>query len=812
MAIRPQKKNKSKKWVRRGKKADGESEGDAAPSTYDPARLRVTADMRTNAAFEAYYQRQGIVPEGEWDDFMAALRRSLPTTFRITGTRAVATELRDRIKREYVPYFERGITASSAAAANDGGNAEKVIAGLEDTPFTPPAPIPWYPDGMGWKFDVPRAVLRKAEGLNRFHKFLVTETEVGNTCRQEEVSMIPPMLLDVEPHHAVLDMCAAPGSKTAQLLEALHKMEDSSPRDIPTGIVIANDFDLKRACMLVHQTKRLHSPCLLITNHEAQGFPNVYIQPPQRSGSTVHSKGDELKFDRILADVPCSGDGTLRKNPAIWINWKPMDGMSLHPLQIKILRRGLQLLKPGGRLVYSTCSLNPMENESVVAAILNEFAASSGAHAHDVKLVDVSERFPNLRRHPGLTDWKVVIPDAEMTELASAETPLPEGTSRGIRNKVWKTMFVPSNVAELGLEKCLRIYPHHQDCGGFFVAVLEKSAEPKNVKKPDSEPASPEAISAEESAALAATKRPQSDVASPPPVDADGEDTSHKRARLENDDDEAPAVEDADVDGDVDGDAGTTADDGKKKKTDPTPPAMKDEPFTFLPGTDAQVSQIVDFYGLDAEFPRDCFLVRAAAGTEKHNTLHYTSRTVKALLTHTNPARLRPVQSGVKLFGRMDGGGEAACPFRLFFDGVPLVAAHMKPEQYLSSDFASLKRLLVDKMVKIPLLSEPLQSRVASLPIGGYVLEYDASKQESDAADVHVSALNVSSEPLLVPVFRTRGALNLLVGGKDLRSLCLRILGEDESTHTTTATTTIATSDAPAATTSEDALPASESA
>jgi multisite-specific tRNA:(cytosine-C5)-methyltransferase len=75
----------------------------------------------------------------------------------------------------------------------------------------------------------------------------------------------------------------------------------------------------------------------------------------------------------VLCDVPCSGDGTLRKNRAIWRKWRVTEGLSLHYLQLRILRRAITLLASGGELVYSTCSLNPMEDEAVVAAALEAF-------------------------------------------------------------------------------------------------------------------------------------------------------------------------------------------------------------------------------------------------------------------------------------------------------------------------------------------------------------------------------------------------------------------------------------------------------
>lgn len=82
--------------------------------------------------------------------------------------------------------------------------------------------------------------------------------------------MIPPLVLDIKSHHRVLDMCAAPGSKTAQIIEALHA---DAGNKIPSGFVIANDLDNKRCYMLVHQAKRLNSPCFLVTNQDSAMYP-----------------------------------------------------------------------------------------------------------------------------------------------------------------------------------------------------------------------------------------------------------------------------------------------------------------------------------------------------------------------------------------------------------------------------------------------------------------------------------------------------------------------------------------------------------
>ena len=94
--------------------------------------------------------------------------------------------------------------------------------------------------------------------MKKLHTFLVSETETGYISRQEAVSMIPPLLLDVRSHHAVLDLCAAPGSKTAQLVELLHsdgKLDTSSQSVVPSGVVVANDRDNDRCYMMIHQVR-----------------------------------------------------------------------------------------------------------------------------------------------------------------------------------------------------------------------------------------------------------------------------------------------------------------------------------------------------------------------------------------------------------------------------------------------------------------------------------------------------------------------------------------------------------------------------
>lgn len=142
----------------------------------------------------------------------------------------------------------------------------------------------------------------------------------------------------------------------------------------------------------------------------------------------------------------------------IWKEWSAKNGNGLHRLQKMILMRGCELLKVGGRLVYSTCTFNPIENEAVVASMLLQ---GNGA----LRLVDVSNELPGLRRKPGITSWQVKDKNGQFHKVFNK--------SNEAKDHV-ESMFPPQNAGELGLDKCIRIYPFLQNTGGFFVAVFEK--------------------------------------------------------------------------------------------------------------------------------------------------------------------------------------------------------------------------------------------------------------------------------------------------------------------------------------------------
>ncbi len=172
----------------------------------------------------------------------------------------------------------------------------------------------------------------------------------GRMFLQDEASQMIPLLLDVQPGQRVLDLCAAPGGKTARLA-----------RQAGRSGVVAADVHLHRLRQMREFLARL-------------GAGNVHSVA--LDGTVPLPFG--VRFDRILVDAPCSGTGTLARNPEIRWRLRPEDLPALAKKQTALVSQALAQLAPGGRLVYSTCSLEPEENEQVVAAAL---AAHPGARA-----------------------------------------------------------------------------------------------------------------------------------------------------------------------------------------------------------------------------------------------------------------------------------------------------------------------------------------------------------------------------------------------------------------------------------------------
>ncbi|MDJ0883314.1 MAG: hypothetical protein QNJ48_04095 [Desulfobacterales bacterium] len=249
--------------------------------------------------------------------------------------------------------------------------------------------LPWH--GQGLRISGP------AEGLGRHWAH-----RAGLFQIQEAGSMIPVLVMNPQPGERVLDLCAAPGNKTAQIALALENR----------GTVVSNDMigERQRATRMI--LDRLGLVNVTLTCRDGVNYP--------RSAGI---------FDAVLVDAPCTCEATSRRNPDRGLDIAP-------PYQKKaakqklLLRQAIRRCARGGRIVYSTCTYAPEENEAVVDAVMREWPGA-------VRLLPA--RVDGLRTAPGLTCWR--------------------GRD-----------FHPD------LRHSMRIWPHHNDTAGFYVALMEKQA------------------------------------------------------------------------------------------------------------------------------------------------------------------------------------------------------------------------------------------------------------------------------------------------------------------------------------------------
>ncbi len=191
-------------------------------------------------------------------------------------------------------------------------------------------PVPWEP--AGYYYD-PEA----RPGLHVYH-------EAGVYYLQEASAMAPVALLDPQPGERVCDLCAAPGGKTTQIAGRMRGV----------GFLLCNEINPKRAKILSRNIERMAVPNALVTNEH-----------PQRLAERF-----PCFFDRVLVDAPCSGEGMFRKEEAAVMDWSPETVEMCARRQGEILNSAAELVRPGGRLAYSTCTFAPAEDEGAVAAFL----------------------------------------------------------------------------------------------------------------------------------------------------------------------------------------------------------------------------------------------------------------------------------------------------------------------------------------------------------------------------------------------------------------------------------------------------------
>ena len=247
------------------------------------------------------------------------------------------------------------------------------------------SPVPWEPEG---RYYDPQT----RPGLHPYH-------EAGLYYLQEPSAMAPAALLDPQPGERILDLCAAPGGKTTQI----------AGRMGGRGLLVCNEIHPKRAGILSANLERLGAANALVLNEH-----------PARLAARFAGW-----FDRVLVDAPCSGEGMFRKHDAAFTDWSPETVAMCARRQAEILDSAADMVRPGGRLVYSTCTFSPEENEGSIEGF--------------------------LRRRP---DFELEAPEAPWFSPGRPEW------IRGGRPELART---------------LRLWPHRLRGEGHFAAVLRRT-------------------------------------------------------------------------------------------------------------------------------------------------------------------------------------------------------------------------------------------------------------------------------------------------------------------------------------------------
>lgn len=257
------------------------------------------------------------------------------------------------------------------------------------------SPVPWAEGGFYYEEE-------DQPGKHPFH-------EAGCYYIQEPSAMAPAGLLNVRPGERVLDLCAAPGGKSTQLAAAM-KGE---------GILVCNEIHPARARILSENIERMGVRNALVTN-----------ETPQRLAEEFPAY-----FDKILVDAPCSGEGMFRKNEDARGEWSPENVQMCAKRQDEILDFAAKMLREGGRMVYSTCTFSPAENEGSIA------------------------RF--LLRH---SEFEVVAP-GDMSAF----------WERGKKEWAADADGKPLDTVREGVEASIRLWPHRLKGEGHFMAALQKA-------------------------------------------------------------------------------------------------------------------------------------------------------------------------------------------------------------------------------------------------------------------------------------------------------------------------------------------------
>jgi len=243
--------------------------------------------------------------------------------------------------------------------------------------------MPWYENGL----------FIKGENISKNMEYYL-----GYYHIQEAASMIPPLLLNPEKNEIIIDLCAAPGSKTTQMAMMMENY----------GIIIANDSNPIRLKALTHNIQRAMATNCIVTNYDGRYMDKTGI-----------------KADKILLDAPCTASGKVIKDKKLLERWNYGRIRKMSALQKSLIRAACNLLEEDGILVYSTCSIEPEENEDVIDYAIKKF---------DMEVEKASLK--GIKTREGIKEW-----DGKEYEWAS---------------------------------KAIRIWPQDNSTEGFFICRLRK--------------------------------------------------------------------------------------------------------------------------------------------------------------------------------------------------------------------------------------------------------------------------------------------------------------------------------------------------
>ncbi|KAK1315492.1 hypothetical protein QJS10_CPA06g02029 [Acorus calamus] len=718
-----------------------------------------------NVAFEQYYKEQGIVREEEWDEFIGVLQKPLPAAFRINSSGQFYQDIRSQLENDFVSSLEVEESATSE------GEKEAI------------RPLPWYPENLAWHLNYSRMQLRKNQTLERFHEFLKQENEIGNITRQEAVSM-----------------------------------------------VIANDVDVQRCNLLIHQTKRMCSANLIVTNHEAQQFPSCHL-----SGSE-EIRRDRLLFDRVLCDVPCSGDGTLRKAPDIWRKCDSFKhiandvftfrnvgmGNGLHRLQV--LRRSdgsVELLdvtaelpelirRPGlkkwqvrdkGQWLTSYRDVPQYRKDGIFPSmfpsgqICAEVKSVSGGLRENLGTCEAVSGVESLvslktRHQEGISFEQASINDNEETAIKVEEP--AEKCACQVDCKI----TCKEEVSEFPLERCVRIVPHDQNTGAFFIAVFHKLA-PLQEKQTSGrtfanrrhnllENLSGDIIKDECSTGISTLQGSTGEnldmdeavpnLTSPPgdssieqmEVSLENEVSANKNVMKETD--KCTAGENG-VKG-VKGGKGRLQIQGKWRGVDPVV-FFRDE---------LTINSIRTFYGISECFPLDDHLVTRNSDAQHVKRIYYVSDSVRDVLNLNFQVgqQLKITSLGLKIFERQTlRADSSSCAYRISSEGLPLLLPYIS-KQILSASLADFEHLLKYKTIKFAdFVDADFGEKASMLKLGCCVILLKQDHQPELVSG------KVDASTIAIGCWRGKTNVSVMVSQMDCQELLDRIsarLGRERST------------------------------